>query len=69
MKKRIKRGESKGKQECEERKEGRMRLSEREKKNLEIHSRIVRAILARVKVRTSTFSFYPSVVYLAEQLL
>lgn len=34
-----------------------MRLSERKGGNLEIHSRIGRAILARVKVRTSTFSF------------
>lgn len=41
----------------------------RGEKNLEIHSRIVRVILARVKVRTSAFSFYPSVVYLAEKLL
>lgn len=51
-------------------KERRMRFSESEKKEkLEIHSRSEGVILARVKVRTSTFSFYPSVVYLAEKLL
>lgn len=55
----------------EREKEGRMRLGERvrKKKNHEIQSRIVWLILAEVKVRTSAFSFYPSVVYLAEKLL
>ena len=69
MKKWIKIVESKGRKECEEQKERRMRLSERGEKNLEINSRIAQVILARVKVRTSAFSFHSSVAYLAQQLL
>lgn len=39
------------------------------KKNLEADSRIMRVILGGVKVRTSTFSFFPSVIDLADELL
>lgn len=42
----MKKGESKGKKQYKEQKVGRMRLSERGKKNLEIHSRTERVILA-----------------------
>lgn len=71
MKGRIRRGEcNRKKKECKERKDGRIRLRERGgEKNRKIDSRIMRVILAGVKARTSTFSFFPSVIYLAVELV
>lgn len=65
-----KRGESNRERGCKE-KWGRSDYEETEakKKNLETDSRIMWVILGGVKVRTSTFSFFPSVIDLADELL
>lgn len=66
-----KRGESNRERGCKEKKGGESDYEETEakKKNLETDSRIMRVILGGVKVRTSTFSFFPSVIDLADELL
>lgn len=70
MKGRIRRGECNREKKGMQRKEGWENQIKRARgKNRKIDSRIMRVILAGVKARTSTFSFFPSVIYLAVELV